>query len=92
MSRHRKDKFWATLTHKRDTGLAHLTDLIHRNGIEEFCAFLSKHVMPKAMDEHADHSTVEYLVAHCAIVGAVDALLAYRDAQEDGDTEAKGTA
>jgi hypothetical protein len=76
-----EDKFWAILTHKRDEGLAHLTNLIERNGIDEICDFLSKHVIPLASDDYVcdPASLVQHLMAHMAIVGAVDSMLAWRD-------------
>ena len=78
-----EQQFWATLTNRRDQGLAHLTDLIERSGMDEFCGFLSKHVMPNATDSHGENDTTEYIVAHCAIVGAVDALIAWRESKEE---------
>jgi hypothetical protein len=81
-----EDKFWAVLTHKRDEGLAHLTSIIDRSGSDEFCAFLGKHVMPAAVSDPDDQDMlVEHVIAHMAIVGAVDALLAWRDRQEEGE-------
>jgi hypothetical protein len=77
-----EDQFWAALTNKRDQALAHVTDLIARSGSDEFCGFLSKHVMPAAMDSHGEENPTEYIIAHCAVIGAVDALMAWRDARE----------
>jgi len=50
---------------------------------DKFCGFMAKHVMPHAADSHGDENLIEHVVAHMAIVGAVDALLAWRDAQND---------
>lgn len=82
-----EDQFWAMLTHKRDEGLAHLTEMIERNGSDEICGFLSKHVMPRAVDGFVtdQESLTEHVIAHMAVVGAVDALLAWRDAHADAD-------
>jgi hypothetical protein len=74
-----EEQFWAVLTHKRDEGLAHLTAIIERSGLDEFCLFLSKHVMPQVVKEPEDEELVEHVVAHMAVVGAVDAMLAFRD-------------
>ncbi len=74
-------QFWAMLIHKRDEGLAHITAMIERSGIEEVCQFLAEHVMPKAIDEYADDDLVGHVIAHMALVGAIDALLAFRDQQ-----------
>jgi len=79
------DQFWAQITSKRDEGLAHLTDMIQRSGIDEICAFLVKHVMPQAVDDFVtDQETLtKHIIAHMALVGAVDALLAWRDAHPE---------
>lgn len=76
------DQFMAILTSQRDQGLAHLTAMIERSGVDEFCEFLSSHVMPilVAHSRTEQHGSVaELVVAHMAIIGAVDALLAHRE-------------
>jgi len=78
-----EQQFWALLTHKRDEGLAHLTAIIERSGLDEFCGFLAKHVMPQAAETPDGEELVEHVVAHMAIVGAVDAMLAYRDRKKE---------
>ena len=75
-----EDQFWAVMTHQRDEGLAHLTAIIERSGMDEFCDFLAKHVLPQAADVPEGADLVAHVIAHMAIVGAVDAMLAFRDA------------
>ena len=78
------DQFWAVLTSKRDEGLAHLTAMIERSGVDEFCKFLIHNVMPVIADsgESEIHGNVtQLLISHMAMVGAVDALTAFRDSQ-----------
>ena len=78
------DQFWAVLTSKRDEGLAHLTGMIERSGVDEFCEFLIQNVMPVIADggESEIHgNTAQLLISHMAMVGAVDALLANRDSK-----------
>ena len=78
------DQFWAVLTSKRDEGLAHITAMIERSGVDEFCEFLIHNVMPVIADngESEIHGNVaQLLISHMAMVGAVDALLANRDAK-----------
>lgn len=78
------DQFWAVLTSKRDEGLAHLTAMIERSGVDEFCEFLIHNVMPVIADsgESEIHGNVtQLLISHMAMIGAVDALTAFRDSQ-----------
>ncbi len=72
-----EEQFWAVLTSKRDEGLAHVTSVIDRSGVDEFCEFLSSKVLPAIMSDKS--SSTQLLIAHMAMVGAVDALLAHRD-------------
>lgn len=76
------DVFWAMLTNRRDQGLASLTTMIENNGLDEICQFLSKHVMPGASDDSDPQHLVNHVICHMAIVGAVDAMLAWRDAHQ----------
>ena len=81
----RDERFFAVLTSKRDEGLAHLTEMIARSGIDEFCEFIIRNVMPVILDngENEIHGNVaQLLIAHMAIVGAADALLAHRDKEK----------
>jgi hypothetical protein len=78
------DQFWAVLTSKRDEGLAHLTAIIEQSGVDEFCEFLIHNVMPVIADngESEIHgNTTQLLISHMAMVGAVDAMMAFRDSQ-----------
>lgn len=80
-----EEQFFAVLTSKRDEGLAHLTSVIERSGVDEFCDFLIANVMPVIADngESEIHgNTTQLLISHMAMVGAVDALLAHRDSDE----------
>lgn len=77
-----EDQFWAVLISKRDEGLAHLTAIIERSGVDEFCEFLIHNVMPVIADngESEIHgNTTQLLISHMAMVGAVDALLSNKE-------------
>ena len=77
------DQFWAVLTSKRDQGLAHITAMVERSGLDEFCGFLAKHVFPNASDDHAEADLVAHVVAHLAVIGAVDAMLAWKERHDE---------
>lgn len=81
------EQFFAILTSKRDESLAHLTDMIRRSGFDEFCHFLTANLTPMMGDGTGfrgdPHKATQVVVAHMAIVGAVDAMLSYRDAMID---------
>lgn len=78
-----EQQFWAVLTHKRDEGLAHLTDLIARSGFEEFQAWFAAHIVGKVVDGDAGRtSDVEYIIATCALIGAADAMIAWKEREE----------
>jgi len=73
-----EDMFWNTLITKHDEGMAHITSMIERSGDDEFMGWLGR-VMEDATDDAAEIDLQKYLVAHCAIVGAIAAWLALRD-------------
>jgi len=77
------DQFLAVLTSKRDEGLAHITAMIERSGVDEFCEFLIHNVMPVIADNGKSEihgNMAQLLISHMALVGAVDAILAHREA------------
>jgi len=76
------EQFWAVLTSKRDEALAHLTEVIVRSSEDAFLEFLIRNVMPVIADNGQSEihgNTTQLLISHMAIVGAVDALLAYHE-------------
>lgn len=76
------DQFYAVLTSKRDEGLSHITEIIDRSGVDEFCDFMIKNIFPVLRDNGKSEihgNMAELLIAHMALVGAADALLAHRD-------------
>jgi hypothetical protein len=84
------EAFYAVLTSKRDEGLAHITAIIEQSGIDEFCEFLVRNVMPVITDNGKSEihgNTAQLLISHMAIVGAVDALLANRDKQSEDEQQ-----
>lgn len=79
------DMLFAMLTSKRDECLAHLTTVVGRSGVDEIFGFLNEHVFPDLADPDpgTEGRMVQRLIAHMAFVGAVDAMLAWKESEND---------
>jgi len=77
----------AVLTANHDEGIAHFRDLIPRIGEETWLEWIWG-LVESQYKYHAGDNRVEYLIASCALLGAIEAWIALCDQRASAEAEA----
>jgi len=75
------DQFWGMIVHKNDQYLQAVVESIEKDGVDTFCGMLADHVLPHLVEEDEEVS-VERAVYGMALLGAVTAMIAWREKEE----------